>query len=122
MRQQINTFEELFPKISENGIYLCEDIHTSYWKDYGGGYKKSKSFIEYSKNFIDYINAWHSRNNNKLNVNDFTKSTNSLHYYDSILVIEKKIRQKPISLESGKIIIPGYEKKKGLINNLKKKH
>ncbi|MDZ7817326.1 MAG: hypothetical protein U5K55_01380 [Aliarcobacter sp.] len=40
MKQQINTFEELFDHIDKNGIYLCEDIHTSYLEEYGGGYKK----------------------------------------------------------------------------------
>ena len=55
MKQQINTFEELFPHIDENGIYLCEDLHTSYWWKFGGGYKRKNTFIEYSKNFIDYI-------------------------------------------------------------------
>ncbi len=34
---------------------LCEDLHTSYYKYFGGGYKKSRSFIEYTKNFIDKI-------------------------------------------------------------------
>jgi len=37
MKQQINTFEELFPRIEKNGVYLCEDLHTSYWREYGGG-------------------------------------------------------------------------------------
>jgi 23S rRNA U2552 (ribose-2'-O)-methylase RlmE/FtsJ len=41
MQQQITTFEELFPRIDPNGVYLCEDLHTSYWKRYGGGYRKS---------------------------------------------------------------------------------
>ena len=27
--QQLNTFKKLFPKISEDGVYICEDIHTS---------------------------------------------------------------------------------------------
>src|SRR5580693_3625879 len=37
MEQQINTFEALYPHISAHGLYLCEDMHTSYWKKYGGG-------------------------------------------------------------------------------------
>ena len=102
MKQQIATFEELFPHISENGIYLCEDLHTSYRKSHGGGYRKKKTFIEYSKNFIDYVNAWHSENKNRLDVNDFTRSTYSLHYYDSILVVEKKLIQKPSECQTGK--------------------
>ncbi len=55
MLQQINTFEELFPHISENGVYLCEDLHTSYWPQHGGGYRNPNSFIEYSKTLIDKL-------------------------------------------------------------------
>lgn len=105
MNQQKVSFEELYEHIKDDGIYLCEDLHTSYWKNYGGGYKKSESFIEYSKNFIDQINAWHSRDA-RLKINAFTRSTYSLHYYDSILVIQKKIMSHPISEMKGKIIIP----------------
>ena len=61
MQQQINTFEVFFPLVDRNGVYLCEDLHTSYWPEYGGGYHEPGTFIEYSKNFIDYIHAWHSR-------------------------------------------------------------
>jgi hypothetical protein len=88
MSQQINTFEELYSSVTENGIYLVEDLHTSYWDEYGGGYRKPGSFIEYAKGFIDQLNAWHSRDP-KLNPNEFTKSTTGLHFYDSVLVIEK---------------------------------
>ncbi len=94
MDQQIVTFEELFDLVKDDGVYLCEDLHTSYWKSYGGGYKRRGSFIEYSKNFIDFINAYHSKQRS-LKVSEFTKSVDSLHYYDSILVIEKTKREPP---------------------------
>jgi len=102
MKQQIVTFEELFDHIKEDGIYICEDLHTSYWLKYGGGYKRRHSFIEYSKDFVDYINAWHT-NQKKLKVNNFTKSVDSLHFYSSMLVIEKKVREKPYALKKGKV-------------------
>lgn len=105
MSQQIVSFEELYGHIKDEGIYLCEDLHTSYWTAYGGGYKKSSSFIEYSKSFIDYLNAWYAKDK-RLVVNDFTRSTYALHYYDSILVIEKKIITQPEVKMTGKIIIP----------------
>jgi 23S rRNA U2552 (ribose-2'-O)-methylase RlmE/FtsJ len=94
MRQQIVTYEELFDHVKEDGVYLCEDLLTSYWLKYGGGYKRKGTFIEYSKTFIDYLNAYHSEQN-ALKVNDFTRSVDSIHYYDSVLVIEKKKREKP---------------------------
>ncbi len=99
MQQQINTFEVMFPAIHEEGIYLCEDLHTSYWDKWGGGLKREGTFIEYSKNLIDQLHAWHI---NPVEVPEFTKTTNSIHFYDSILVIEKKWRTKPITVETGK--------------------
>lgn len=105
MHQQIVTFEEMYNHLKEDGIYLCEDLHTSYWTNYGGGYKNPKSFIEYSKNFIDFINAWHIPDK-ILPINNFTKSTYSLHYYDSILVIEKRKIKPPECKIIGEIIIP----------------
>ena len=65
MKQQITTFEILFDKVKEDGIYLCEDLHTSYFKYFGGGYKRKNSFLEYSKNFIDKIHAWHTKKHNR---------------------------------------------------------
>jgi hypothetical protein len=109
MEQQINTFEALFPRIESDGVYLCEDIHTSYWRRYGGGYKKRGTFIEYSKNFIDYLNAWHSKQKRRLTVSDFTNTVDSLHYYDSILVIEKRAREKPSYSMTGTQQLPDWD-------------
>jgi hypothetical protein len=106
MKQQINTFEELFPHVEKNGVYLCEDLHTSYWRDWGGGYKKPGTFVEYTKNFIDFVNAWHSEDQEQLGVSDFTRTTHSLHYYDSILVVEKRPINKPDHLKVGVASIP----------------
>lgn len=100
MKQQIITYEELFEHIKDDGVYLCEDLHTSYWMEYGGGYKRRGTFIEYSKNSIDFLNAFHTKQSN-FKVNNFTKSVNSIHYYDSLIVIEKKQRDKPIALRTG---------------------
>jgi hypothetical protein len=101
MRQQIATFEELFPHVQPNGIYLCEDIHTSYWRPYGGGYHRRGTFIEYSKEFVDSIHAWHSQQPGRFAVTDFTRSVSGLHFYDSILVIEKSPREKPFDVKTG---------------------
>jgi hypothetical protein len=94
MLQQIATYEELFDAVKDDGVYLCEDVHTSYGIKYGGGHKRRGSFIEYSKNFIDSLNAFHSQQKS-LQVTGFTKSVDSVHYYDSIIVIEKRRREKP---------------------------
>ena len=97
MEQQIVTFKKLFPHIDKNGVYLCEDIHTSYYKRYEGGYKCSNSFIEYSKNLIDDLHAWHYSDS----ITEFTTSTYALHYYNGVLVIEKKPITKPFHTMTG---------------------
>jgi hypothetical protein len=104
MKQQIISYKELFGVIKANGVYLCEDLHSSYSSRYGGGYKRRGTFIEYSKNFIDYLNAYHSRQKWVLPINSFTQSVDSIHYYDSVIVIEKKKREKPPHAEqTGKV-------------------
>jgi hypothetical protein len=106
MRQQRTTFDVLFPRIAEDGLYICEDMHTSYWHRYGGGYLNPHSFVEYSKNLIDRLNAWHSRQKESLAPSDFTRSAFAMHYYDSMLVIEKRPRDPPQDAKSGARSIP----------------
>jgi hypothetical protein len=108
MRQQIATFEELFGHIQPNGVYLCEDLHTSYWKKWGGGYRRRGTFIEYAKDFIDRIHAWHSHSP-ALKVGEFTRSAHSLHFYDSVLVIEKRPMSEPTHRKTGVATVSDYE-------------
>lgn len=89
MHQLRITFEEMYDWVDENGVYLAEDLHTCYWPVYEGGYKRKNSFMEYCKGLIDQLNAWHSQQA-ALRVNKFTRSTHSIHFYDSIVAIEKR--------------------------------
>ena len=98
MKQQRVSFEELFDHVKEDGIYVCEDTHTSYWPEFGGGYRRRGTFVEYSKKLIDYLNVWHT---NKLSVDAFSRSLYSISFYDSIIVFEKQPREKPEYLEIG---------------------
>ena len=109
MQQQICTFEELFPKVQPHGVYLCEDLHTSYWPEFGGGYRRPGSFIEYSKNFIDALNAWHTREPAKFAVSDLTRTVHSAHYYDSIVVLEKRPMVQPTHERVGRASFPDYQ-------------
>ncbi|MDR3173143.1 MAG: class I SAM-dependent methyltransferase [Treponema sp.] len=53
----IETFKIMFPKIKNGGLYVVEDLHTSYWNSYGGGCRKKGSSIEYFKNFVEALNS-----------------------------------------------------------------
>lgn len=100
MDQQIVSFQTLYPALKNNGIYLCEDVCTSYCPVYGGGYKSFYSFIEFVKNLIDELNAFQSYSQD-LVVTEFTKNTTGIHIYDSMVVFEKQNRTKPVNQRIG---------------------
>ena len=87
MQHVRSSFDYLYPKLSKNGIYMVEDMHTAYWKEFGGGYLAPDSFIEYSKNLIDQLNYQHIRE--EIATPQFIRDTNSISFYDSIVVFEK---------------------------------
>lgn len=99
MRQQIVSFVNLFPHIKKGGMYIIEDLHTSYWPSYGGGMRKGTT-IEFLKGLIDDINyvgqstsrASHLNLDpaflNKLNL--YQREIESMHFYDSVVIIKKR--------------------------------
>jgi cephalosporin hydroxylase len=98
MQHMSASFELLYDHLDQNGVYIVEDTHTCYWPEYQGGLRQENSFIENVKNKIDELNAVHTRS--AVAVSKFTKSTDSICIYDSIVVFEKRpqgIRQAPIT-------------------------
>lgn len=93
------TFQVLYPQLKNNGIYMVEDAHTCYWKDYNGGLLNKNSFIEKSKSLIDELNAFHHMQEDM--IPDFTTSTYSIAFYDSIVVFEKMLHKKPYAIKTG---------------------
>jgi len=87
----IETFKLLFPKLKDGGIYVIEDMQTSYWKDFGGDSKdlnNSKTMMNYFKSLTD------SLNNQEFIIPDyeqsyFDKKIISMHFYHNILFIYK---------------------------------
>jgi hypothetical protein len=55
----INTFCNLFPKIRENGSYIIEDLHCSYWSQFEGGLYHTKSSMNFFKSLTDVLNFEH---------------------------------------------------------------
>lgn len=88
MQHMIATFEICYGRLKSNGGYMVEDTHTCYWPEYGGGVKNEGSFMEFVKGRMDDMNAIHTRG--VLEVSDFTKSTDCICCYDSVVVFEKR--------------------------------
>jgi hypothetical protein len=87
MSDVVETFRFLYPRTSSTGVYLVEDLHTAYWDEYGGGLGREGTFIEVCKALVDELNADLSRG--ALPATDFTRSTLSMHFYDSIVAFER---------------------------------
>jgi hypothetical protein len=79
------TFGFLYHKTDPRGVYAVEDMHTSYFPNYGGGLRREGTFIELCKELIDELNA--ATGNTK--VTEFTHSTLSMHFSDSVVVFER---------------------------------
>jgi cephalosporin hydroxylase len=121
MKQQIESFEILFDKLRQSGIYLIEDTHTSYWRYYGGGFRKRGTFIEYSKKLIDVLYDGHLSPRNFKISDEIRKNINCISFYDSIVVFEKKKRDSPFHLMKGKSTIVDYSPKLDFISWIKNK-
>lgn len=98
MPQQINTLSCVWNHIKPGGIYICEDTHTSYQKDWGGSFRGG-SFIEYAKRVTDSVNYEYFKDQ-PINQHDkafceFYSELTSIHFYDSMVVLEKDKKVKP---------------------------
>lgn len=93
------SFKFLYPRLAKSGIYLVEDLHTAYWDEYEGGLRKPTTFVELCKNLVDELNADHTRE--ALPPTEFTKTTLSMHFYDSIVVFERGTYTKKLALQMG---------------------
>lgn len=71
----------------KNAIYMVEDLHTAYWEEYGGGIDKSETFINFSKDCIDRLNADHTRG--RIEPDLITRETFGISFFDSIVCFEK---------------------------------
>ncbi|MDZ7781811.1 MAG: CmcI family methyltransferase [Halioglobus sp.] len=55
----IANFANFFPLVRKGGVYVVEDLHCSYWSDYGGGLYTHHSAISFFKALIYLLNQEH---------------------------------------------------------------
>ncbi len=100
MEQQLTSFKILFPYLNADGIYVIEDLHTSYWERYGGGLREHNTTVEFLKDLIDEVNnrgqtgcgnqAPISHSLEKNEPGYFAQCIESIHFFLSICFIFKK--------------------------------
>lgn len=103
-REQIVSFQCLFPMVRPGGIYIIEDTCTSYWQEYNNN---PVSCVDYFKGLVDDVNlkgakgnmpsrpppdfgswekGWHRREDCQSWLPEFE----SIHFLNSIIVIYKR--------------------------------
>lgn len=89
-RHVITTFEILFPKLKDGGVYVIEDTQTSYWKIYGGcpDVNAKGTMMNYFKALTDCMN------NSEFPITGYQKTYYdkkiiSMHFYHNMIFIYK---------------------------------
>ncbi len=95
MDQQVTTAETLFPLLAEGGVLVVEDTHTSYWPEYEGGLRRPGTFVEWAKDRVDDLH-WRYTGTDPA-TSAWTASLESVHVYDSLVVLERRSRPRPFS-------------------------
>jgi len=98
----IKSFFKWFPFLDNQGVYLAEDLHCSYFYDFHGGIDYEFSSINFFKRLVDVINfeftnyenrediirRFKEHYNTSINNNELTYIKN-IKFYNSICVINK---------------------------------
>lgn len=94
----IQSFQTLFPLLAPNGIYVIEDLQTSYWSlgstddctDWGGSMDPSApTSMNFLKSLIDGINYEEFPPGTNYTPTDFDKHIVGIHFYHSLAMIYK---------------------------------
>jgi cephalosporin hydroxylase len=95
-RHQQASFETLWPLVKPGGLYVIEDLHTSYWgPTFEGRYGRRGTGVELVKQLFDDMHGWYHDRGEQLAARD---AIGAIHAYDSIVFIEKVRRPKPATI------------------------
>jgi cephalosporin hydroxylase len=100
----ITSLNAIFPYLSDGGFYIIEDLHTSYWPNFGGGFKRPSSSIEVLKSIIDMLNQpYFGKTANDKRLALPPGDIGSIQFYDSVVVIKKsRVEQPALYVNPGK--------------------
>ena len=106
--QQLASFETLYPQMAADGVYVIEDTQTALWQgttynDRPDGLTILDVAFACCKRLMDWTGVpgnfglLMSDQNHRLDnaAGDICRSTDSLHFYDSIIVFERQPRRAP---------------------------
>lgn len=80
------TFSMLYPILKENGVYVIEDTHTAYWRDWSGGIQSPFNFVSIASKMVHDVNLQHI----KEPYTPVMPDLKSISFYDSMIILEKE--------------------------------
>lgn len=85
----IKSFEILFPLLAPGGLYIVEDIGTSYWPDYGGSedFSNPNTSVSYFKRLADGIQ--HPNFKHPFTPTYADAHTAYVHFFRNIIIMKK---------------------------------
>jgi hypothetical protein len=105
--QQITAFEELYPALSDDGVYIVEDTHSSLWGGVFNDRQDQQTFLTFSLNRCAQLMEWTGKRENfnvlgtdqsqtlANSVSEFCRCTKAITFFDSMIVYEREQRRVP---------------------------
>ena len=90
----ITTFHHLFPKLADGGLYVVEDVETSYWPPDGNATERNdpRTSMGFFKSLVDGLNYEEFRTHHDPTY--FDKNILSISFYHNLIVIKKRENQR----------------------------
>ena len=100
MDMQKITFSAMFPVVKPDGIYVCEDLATSYFPNFGGNPSPApadeptildKTFVGSTMKWVDWLHSvfYSTPSAASALAERFQREVQSIHYYQQIVLLEK---------------------------------
>ncbi len=97
MNQQQTSFECLFPLLNPGGIYVIEDLHTSYWPEF---LDKTPTTMEYLASLTHTLNSAASKSGRAEGRPAIEgKGISEMHFYPSMCFIYKQVPENDFGRE-----------------------
>jgi 23S rRNA U2552 (ribose-2'-O)-methylase RlmE/FtsJ len=87
MKHIKKTLQILFPEVSNSGLYVIEDLHTSFWKSFGGGNSRDNFLMKFLPELVLDMHRWYHPVPPVHPT--ISRDLPAIHIHDSIVVLEK---------------------------------
>ena len=113
---QVTSFETIYPRMKSDGVYIVEDLQTSYWPRFGRrffhrGRFYRNGFVDFARAKVHALNSFHHdeksfglfgipRDERSIEAaaDPFARLTRSISFYDSMVVFERAETPEPLRI------------------------